>query len=528
MLEEAFKEIGLTDRGWQTFAGELKQMGKDPAKMSVNPETLEHIKKLYKSQVPGKTEVGPVLHAWDKFNSLVKRLLTAWPAKHARDAMSQTYSNVVVAGAGTPSGFRKAMRLMGGPIGDEDRALFNELTVQGVFRKHQSLASEAIRSGSEMLSTGETPWSVATRDLREAARGVRERPVSSFLKPDAKNLFGGSEGLIPLTSASSNDVIDNFMRAWHYISRKEQGYTPTAARNSVVKHLYDFQDLNDLEKRVFRRVVPFYSWIRKNLPHQLELVLNEPGGRTAQSIRAYNVAIRDAEANDEWIPNYVRQSGGVPMGVDDEGVHQFLTGLPFPWAQELNMLQFPGRLNSIPYAGRRTAGNMLATVNPMLTLPIEQMTGEQLWSGRPIKYLQGLTAPMFGEMGMGSIGQLVDQTIMHSPVTRHVTTTRKLLDPRKDVWAKVMNLGLGIGTTSVSPEDVPKWQMVDLLDATKQIARDNPHIKVHEQPYVRPEDIENISEESQRQMAALLLARQQFDKLKRDADKKKVKVRAGR
>jgi hypothetical protein len=44
----------------------------------------------------------------------------------------------------------------------------------------------------------------------------------------------------------------------------------------VKKHLFDYTELTDAERNVLKRVIPFYTWLRKNTPRQLEGLFTHP------------------------------------------------------------------------------------------------------------------------------------------------------------------------------------------------------------------------------------------------------------
>jgi hypothetical protein len=61
------------------------------------------------------------------------------------------------------------------------------------------------------------------------------------------------------TGRNVGNFTDNLGRAAHYIARREQGFTPLAAGQSVKKWFFDYGDLTQTEEQVLRRVVPFYA-----------------------------------------------------------------------------------------------------------------------------------------------------------------------------------------------------------------------------------------------------------------------------
>jgi hypothetical protein len=52
--------------------------------------------------------------------------------------------------------------------------------------------------------------------------------------------------------------------------------TSAEAANSVKHYLFDYSDITSFEREVMRRLFPFYTWTRKNIPLQLEHLWKQP------------------------------------------------------------------------------------------------------------------------------------------------------------------------------------------------------------------------------------------------------------
>jgi len=76
---------------------------------------------------------------------------------------------------------------------------------------------------------------------------------------------------------STGDFVETNARLHHFIDKIEKGWSPEEASKSVKKFLFDYDDLTDFERNVFKRVIPFYTWTRKNIPIQIETLLTFPG-----------------------------------------------------------------------------------------------------------------------------------------------------------------------------------------------------------------------------------------------------------
>jgi hypothetical protein len=95
------------------------------------------------------------------------------------------------------------------------------------------------------------------------------------------------------------------------------------AAKRVKKYNFDYNDLTDFERRTLRRAVPFYTYMRKNMPLMLETFATRPGRLSVvpKTERALQQML--GERNDETYP------GG-------------MEGLVPPWIREMTNVQIQG------------------------------------------------------------------------------------------------------------------------------------------------------------------------------------------
>ena len=73
------------------------------------------------------------------------------------------------------------------------------------------------------------------------------------------------------------DAIENNSKIAHFIAKRESGLSNTEAAKSVRKYLFDYGDLTDFERKTMRTILPFYTWMRKNMPLQVQAMFEDPG-----------------------------------------------------------------------------------------------------------------------------------------------------------------------------------------------------------------------------------------------------------
>lgn len=75
---------------------------------------------------------------------------------------------------------------------------------------------------------------------------------------------------------STNSAIENNAKLAHMIRKLEKGASVDDAIKSMEKYLFDYDDLTDWEKKWGKRVIPFYAWMRKNIPLQIQNIVEQP------------------------------------------------------------------------------------------------------------------------------------------------------------------------------------------------------------------------------------------------------------
>ena len=148
------------------------------------------------------------------------------------------------------------------------------------------------------------------------------------------------------------------------------------------KYLFDYGDLSDVEKKYLKRVMPFYSWTRKNIPLQVAGLLTQPGkyAGVQKAMRAMHDASNLDESNT---PGYFKALSAFPIpGLEMGGKPQFLNpNLPF---QDLNKIGLPTSLSlgGIKEGLGVTADAALGMLSPAIKIPLELETKEEMFSSR--------------------------------------------------------------------------------------------------------------------------------------------------
>jgi hypothetical protein len=148
-----------------------------------------------------------------------------------------------------------------------------------------------------------------------------------------------------------------------------------AAGEAVGKALVDPDDLTAFEKTTMKRLVPFYTFTKKNLAYQISNMGNNLQ-RYNKLMKAYNSATANFGDNYENMAEYLKENMYIPIPtIDEKGNYKFIRAqLPFG-----DLIDFAS--NPIEGIANKTS--------PLLKLPIELSTNKNTFTGRDIEKFPG-------------------------------------------------------------------------------------------------------------------------------------------
>ena len=146
------------------------------------------------------------------------------------------------------------------------------------------------------------------RAFRSGGKQVRE----------AVNPLDQNNLLIRSGRAFGKGVEEN-ARLAHFISKYREFGNFDDAATSMRRYLFDYADLTRFEQKGMKRMIPFYTFARKNTPLWVGAAFKQPGKYSRiQEIRS---AFFDAAGRPpgEVTPQYVEEAGGVPLPFQVDG-----------------------------------------------------------------------------------------------------------------------------------------------------------------------------------------------------------------
>jgi hypothetical protein len=265
-----------------------------------------------------------------------------------------------------------------------------------------------------------------------------------------------------------------------------QGYTPEAAGDLMNHYQFDYNDFTGFEKNWAKPLMPFYGFMRKNIPLQLETLATRPGVIASQ----YKPFFQQGPGGPGYIPQYLNSGATIPLGQEQDGKQQFVSKLGLPAEEAFEKFHLGGGPGENI---RDTALDFAGQLNPLVKAPLEQLSDIQFHTQRKLSDLKpqqsvGAIGRLFGDDNP----QLLSQMVANSPLARFASSADLAMDPRKSWWQKALNLASGVKVTDV---DVDKQRAVDTRVALEKILQGHPEISQHLDFYVKPQNQAQITPE---------------------------------
>ena len=346
------------------------------------------------TKATGPDQLPGMFRYFDKLTNLFKSWAIASPGFIMRNGIGGMFNNYLIGvDAGRYREFLKADRAFNSALkrtGDVEQALaavpaslnkqYRMLHASGVLAETDR-ATDAVFGLTRSLGQGdETRDAFGWLGNNPATRGVYS--VNSRME----RVLRGAAGMDAAAKTGSLDGI----------------------YESVFKAHFDYSDLNRFEVNRMKRISPFYTWTRKNLPLQMEMLFRNPKAYNRYTIFKNN--IESVTPEEDLVPTWMKDRLNIRLPFSNkDGQMYILPDLPFT---SLNMFT--------------NADELAGQINPVIKTPIELLMNRKMYFGKSVPFKEGyvqmpdaLTKTGIAQV-MGLVG-LAEQDIDGNYLTRDST-----------------------------------------------------------------------------------------------------------
>jgi hypothetical protein len=397
------------------------------------PEVAQRLNRSYQT-LTNTEEISKFLKVYDGAQNWWKMWsLGARPAYHSKNTIGNLWNNYL-AGVNTPKPYADAAAFqvklaknnMNGSIaGYKTDELYEAMATRGIFGEGQ-YSGDIARNVEDVLKGGSyNPFTLSTRN-----------PI----------LRGGFK---------VGQTIEDNARIALFIDSLNKGKNFDEAASQVRKYLFDYGDLSPFERSTLKRLMPFYTWSRKNLPLQLEAIVRHPDKVNKLNLARENIQFETDVPDIEDVPDYIRSA--MPI----YGAEKFLGEPAVPGTAKAitlqNLIPFSDLTTFTKFLDTETAAPMtergklsstistaLGGVSPLLKAPVEYMANYDFFRRKNIEEFKGQTADMLGQKMPVHLAKLLSNIVMLNeidranpggvfgtrsvdPVSKEVTTTPGIL-----------------------------------------------------------------------------------------------------
>ena len=228
-------------------------------------------------------------------------------------------------------------------------------------------------------------WATSKGVITKQFKGVTTSPSTfdEFVKGSKLNPFSQKFGPIKASKALGS-MVESQARYTSFLLdyRKAigEGATSDAAREyaklNAKKLFIDYEDLSQVERKVLKNILPFYSWIRGNIANQITQLFSMPEMYSLIP-KAQGALGEDYDRTE--VPGWMRELGMFPVGEEEERQTLFWPNLPY---MDLNKIPIlfnvePGKIPTpVIRSPFETLGDVMGDVHPLLKSWLE-VTGEK-------------------------------------------------------------------------------------------------------------------------------------------------------
>ncbi len=305
----------------------------------------------------GPDQLPGLFRYFDKATNLFKSWAIASPGFVMRNGMGGMFNNYLIGvDAGRYWEFIKADRAFTTALkrtGDVEQAL---AAVPARFnRQYRLLHSSGVLAETDRATDavfGLTRSMGQGDETRDAFGWLGNNPATRGVYAANSRMERVLRGAAGMDAAAKTDSLDGIYE-------------------SVFKAHFDYSDLNRFEVNVMKRISPFYTWTRKNLPLQMEMLFKNPKAYNRYNI--FKANIESVTPEEDLVPTWMKDRLNIRLPfTSKDGQLYILPDLPFT---SLNMFT--------------NADELAGQINPVIKTPIEMLMNRKMYFGKSVPFKEG-------------------------------------------------------------------------------------------------------------------------------------------
>ena len=360
-------------------------------------------KKTYDSYIKSqskqmKKDTNAFLQLYDKLTNKWKQMAILSPGFHVRNNFgnyAQSYLDV-----GTKI-FSKETHKLG----------------DGIKKATDEVLIDASKSWNGQDLTGkfinelfENEFGDNTQIINELGKFKNKKESFDTVMKEINKLEKGGYSSIYEFSQVVGDNIEQQAKRRHFGVLLSEGLSPKEARDRVNQYLFDYDDITEFETEVMKRIIPFYTFMRKNMELQLNTLLEKP--QTVKNARRLLANQRKASVSTE--ERQLLDSNDLTKIIIPTGKGKSVT-----W--DTNLPWFDNK-------------SMLGSLNPAIKTPLELATNKNFTYGNDIESyggqvkeanpLESLIGGLLGQTEIGEDGKKYINAKAKHTITNLLPTVR--------------------------------------------------------------------------------------------------------
>jgi len=353
----------------------------------------EHLSRVIKSQrniLRNTTEMDKYVKWFDAVQNPWKMwTLAIRPSYHMRNVAGNLWNAYTVAGVKNPKAFMDAARMQMSALYRNDPkmaaqvGMFNwgaKVKIKGGGEKtYKEIYDEAVERGilgKGQYGVGSDIQMNLERQLERTA-GANRKTLQDFITPSGENV------LLQKGFQVGNMMEDNARLATFFDVFKRTGSFDEAAQMTK-RALFDYSDLSGFERTVMKRLFPFYTWTRKNIPAQVKALWSNPERARKLDIARQQVEYEEGRPDPQNIYEFYNRGVPIYLGKDERD----------------EIWKMYRMLNYLPIADleRTTDFKQMfeEMLTPILKHPLEQIRNYDMFRDKQIEETKGQTTDFLG------------------------------------------------------------------------------------------------------------------------------------